>query len=814
MGVKSLGLSKAKQRKISKTKISNKKQGKLAKQEKLREKRKKKLRLLKRLKGKDKLDNDTRERNLGRIPNVQKREEDVPPDDEDYEYYRTPGRDYSFASSVETSLIGEHDTPKSKSKKRKNDFEEENEYERLPRKLLAREPKQMKMLLPIKTHTGIIPQMIEHEEEEQEVEKTEDIPNGDANGDAVESHDERHDQLQSEPIPLPALSSLQLFALRRKKLQERKMKIANLSNAVIENPEENTKKLKELVGMLEESDPDVYVTVRKLVMVSLMEIFKDIVPGYKIRLLTDQEKQQKMKRETKILQDYEDSFLRSYKKYLEFLESIAKGWKKPQEKYHREKNKSYIPIPAKAEKGLKEISVRCMSAMLVNHPHFNFRNNLITFLVPFMNDQNPKISDVVCEAVKAVFRTDKLGEATLELVKCIGNMIKAQGFSVQTKVLDTFLSLKIKEINSTQPGEKTEAQKKKDTLKNLSRREKRHKKEIQLLEIELLETKATEDQKRKLKLHTDIIQTVFLTYFRILKKAQQSILLPSVLEGLAKFAHLINVEFFNDLFKVFNQLIDSDDLPYRESLHCIQTAFTILSDQGSVFRIDPIKFYKHLYKHMFHVHAGTTSDDLPIMLDCLQVMVTKHKRQVSQHRILAFLKRLCTLVLQQTSSGAAGLLPVIRSILMTYNYCDILFDNEAQGNGLYLPELEDPEHCNAQNTMLWELSYLNRHYHPVIQKFGNHISRRAPSTGEGQLSADLSRKEPMMLYEDILLKEREIFPSSLPMKSKKKCKAKKIRGISSGRIEDQVYSGPFLSSRCTKQCANRTPRQNLECWHV
>lgn len=50
------------------------------------------------------------------------------------------------------------------------------------------------------------------------------------------------------------------------------------------------KRLKELRGMLMEADASVAVTVRKLVMVSLMEIFKDITPTYKIRPLTAAEK--------------------------------------------------------------------------------------------------------------------------------------------------------------------------------------------------------------------------------------------------------------------------------------------------------------------------------------------------------------------------------------------------------------------------------------------------------------------------------------------------------------------------------------------
>ena len=56
--------------------------------------------------------------------------------------------------------------------------------------------------------------------------------------------------------------------------------------------------------------------------------------------------------------------------------------------------------------------------------------------------------------------------------------------------------------------------------------------------------------------HTEIVQIVFATYFRILKRASQSLMLPSVLEGLAKFAHLINVEFFDDLIHVLHNLVE------------------------------------------------------------------------------------------------------------------------------------------------------------------------------------------------------------------------------------------------------------------
>lgn len=56
------------------------------------------------------------------------------------------------------------------------------------------------------------------------------------------------------------------------------------------------KRLKELRGMMMEAEPCVAVTVRKLVMVSLMEIFKDISPTYRIRPLTAAEKSAKVTR--------------------------------------------------------------------------------------------------------------------------------------------------------------------------------------------------------------------------------------------------------------------------------------------------------------------------------------------------------------------------------------------------------------------------------------------------------------------------------------------------------------------------------------
>lgn len=46
------------------------------------------------------------------------------------------------------------------------------------------------------------------------------------------------------------------------------------------------------------------------------------------------------------------------------------------------------------------------------------------------------------------------------------------------------------------------------------------------------------------------------------------------------------------------------------------------------------------------------------------------------------------------------------AFLQTFPKTDLLLDNESQGSGVFLPELDEPEYCNAQNSALWELHAL------------------------------------------------------------------------------------------------------------
>lgn len=88
-------------------------------------------------------------------------------------------------------------------------------------------------------------------------------------------------QIKNEDPEAP-ISTAELLACREEILKSRRFKIGLLSSSVLENPEMKSGNLKILLELMDESNPEVYITVRKLATVSLLEVFKDLLPSYNI----------------------------------------------------------------------------------------------------------------------------------------------------------------------------------------------------------------------------------------------------------------------------------------------------------------------------------------------------------------------------------------------------------------------------------------------------------------------------------------------------------------------------------------------------
>lgn len=85
--------------------------------------------------------------------------------------------------------------------------------------------------------------------------------------------------------------------------------------------------MKKMLALCVGTDP----AARRLSFAATCAVWKDIIPGYRIRLPTEREKEVKTSKEVKQLRAFESSFLAFYQKYLKLLEEATKssallGW--------------------------------------------------------------------------------------------------------------------------------------------------------------------------------------------------------------------------------------------------------------------------------------------------------------------------------------------------------------------------------------------------------------------------------------------------------------------------------------------------------
>ncbi|XP_069671581.1 nucleolar complex protein 3 [Periplaneta americana] len=767
---------------ISKVKQKNLKHTKLSKQGKLKNKRhKKKLAVLhKRNKGNNvqaKL-NSAKEEEEEQSDHGEELLQMVEKEDLDFLKNAVASHSYSLLNHIRYSE-GKQKGRKRKKEKDDEDIKVEKEYEDSASWI---EPKRTKHLLPIKTKDGLVHRSVSEEFSENEAEPEEVPDKPMAEEEEVDSDAELEQELKAqendEIDTSQPVSTAELLAAREEALCKRKLLIGVLASGLLEDPQLKNKNFKRLLDLMNEQTPELRITVRKLVTMSLLEVFKDVIPSYQIKHQDNQGV--KLKKETLQLQNYEKTLLSSYRNYLQRLEKLVSVLNK---------KRGNSRVISQQEIKLGELALRCMCDLLVTHSYFNFSQNLVQMLVPYLNHHIPSVRETCANAMKTLFKNDKKGEISLEIVRRINHLVKSRSHSVHPEVLEVLLSLRIKEVNLDKEKEDDLKQKKlmkhKQRLLTLSKKERKRSKQLEALEKELLETKAEENKQAKQKYLTEITKIIFTIYFRVLKKAPSSKILSITLEGLARYAHCINMEFYQDIVNVLNQLLEQEQLGHREQLHCIQTVFTLLSGQGDFLNIDPFRFYKHLYCNLLIVNAGVNHRDLPVVLKTLNLALIHRRKRLTQQRIFAFTKRLATMAIQLLHNGSLGCLAIIRTIIQLNRSVDILLDPDSSvGQGVYFPELEDPEYCNASNSALWELVALQHHYHPTVSKFARNILLGVPASGEGCLPPELTKLSAEELYKEFDPSEM-VFRPTIPIPKKVEAKSRPPKSF---RLKNESFA--------------------------
>eukprot|EP00960_Hanusia_phi_P078018 768767-Hanusia_phi.AAC.8 len=433
---------------------------------------------------------------------------------------------------------------------------------------------------------------------------------------------------------------------------EKKLVIAECGSAIMKDPEGNISQMSTLHSFC--TDPD--LVVAKLAILSETAVFSDIIPGYRIRLPTQKEKEMKVSKEVAKQRKYEAAILSGYQKFLQFLEGYGRKVE------NKAKDLAQGGDEAAVRGSMLYIVVRSMASLLKKLPHFNFAKNIMQSLIRRLDSPVDLIADAALTALKELVDQSILNDTVAECVHMIANVVKERGGKVRPQILSIFLKLRIS--SEMLEGGKGRSKQKQDE-------------EEQDLENSLAEGHATVAKEEMKRVATGILESVLNTYFRVLKmQPVQPQLLPPVMEGLSRFAHLINIDFFSDLLQAIKALMISEDdvggeekgtrLSVESSLHSVICVFRCLHNQGEVWDLDLQDFYDVLFRSIPRIASSPSElGNISLLLDALR-MTLFELRQLSTDRVAGFVKRLLSLALHVPPQYAMAILSLVRQLFTRY----------------------------------------------------------------------------------------------------------------------------------------------------
>jgi len=632
----------------------------------------------------------------------------------------------------------------------------EQDYEQKPRK--QKEKLKENTRLPIKTAEGKIEQL-------QIAEVKEDDEESFLGSEDGQSQKEDVINVLREELKIPI----------RQQIIEAKEELARVASLINEDPEENAGAFRALAHFSASSQP----TIKKLALATQLAVYKDVIPGYRIRPIAEAEQTEKVSKDVRRLRTFEQSLVSSYQIYLKDLAECGK----PSTKESSE-----------TSTGVATVAISCACALLLAVPHFNFRGELLKILVGKLSGKNKGVDYMKClETIERFFKNDEDGTPSLDAVSLLTKMMKARNYHFDEAVLNTFLHLRLlSEFTSKasqnrvdKPTGADETAGKKPKFKKEFRTKKLRKilKERKEVEKEFKEADAIVSHEQRDRMQAETLKLVFVAYFRILK-ARIPNLMGAVLEGLAKYAHLINQDFFGDLLEALKDLIDSAEAsnpdsedeeetdsqdtkkpsgdPTRQSLLCITTAFALLEGQdvsksASTLNLDLTFFTTHLYKSL---HALCLNPDLELSGKTLRLpdphshndpkmspkvnlrtttvlllralTSTLTPRSVPPVRLAAFTKQLYTATLHLPEKSTTAMLGLLNTVAKTHGrkVASMWSTEERRGDGVFDPLRGDLEGSNPFASTVWEGELLKLHFAPAVREGVRNVEKVVQAVGE------------------------------------------------------------------------------------
>lgn len=607
--------------------------------------------------------------------------------------------------------------------------DQEQNYELLPRKLKGDDTDLVEGL-PIKVN-GIVERnqiktrRIEQANRDAKVESDEDAGSSDSSKHAMEESD-----LEDEPD-----TEAKIVALKEE--------IAELVEKLMEEPEEHISALTRLCKMVTSKNPNTC----KFAMLALVPVFTSLIPGYRIRPLTEIEKREKVSRDIARLRNFEQNLVSNYKVYIDHLKVLAK-------------------VPNNDEEikfSLGVLSMRALIELIPSASRFNYRAEVFTILIrrickPSLKS-DPIAKDVI-RALESLINDDDEGNLSLDIVRILSKTMKTRNYNVEESVLNIFLSLDVLHdyngnSDDAERPPKSHVVDKKNRV-HFSKKQKKARKELKQIEKEMQQAEQTVTAEERQTNQGKILELVLSIYLNILRSGSKN-LTGAVLEGLAKFGKMTNYEMLGDFLVVMKELIrnilveEVQSSEVRKALLCIVSAFSLVSHHSHMkIGVDLSSFVDALYAILPDV---ALDPDIELsyksmrLADPLNAEILKpsvnvstkaellikavdhvffRSRSGSKERASAFTKRLYMCSLHTPERTTCAILKFIDKLMSKYTEIAGLYSTEDRiANGNFNLESNELHRSNPGAATLWENKILSKHYCPTVVTGINALAKKS-----------------------------------------------------------------------------------------
>lgn len=297
---------------------------------------------------------------------------------------------------------------------------------------------------------------------------------------------------------------------------------------------------------------------RQLALLSAVAVFRDLVPGYRIREPTEQEKAVQRSKPVLALEKYELGLLQRYRQLLPLIETAMK---------------KEAPVFAPA-----------LAALLQAASEFNYRQRLIATAVRHASSQDASVRKEIAEGLRNMVEADQRLEASREVVLAVGRVAQsaAQGAGRGGGGGDGGLRQELVEVLLRLPIGKAEAAALRESgLDGQADDEVRK---------GLAEASISHGAEKVRKAEAELLTEVFVVYLRILRQRQVHgrELLASVLTGLSRWGQQVNIELLLEILvelrgAVKDAVERGDELVSLQGLNC---ALVLLSGPSQALMTD------------------------------------------------------------------------------------------------------------------------------------------------------------------------------------------------------------------------------------